>query len=248
MIVNSYLHNTGDEALSISLVSEITLANVVIDCDSNPSINGTGTCELAEVVFLNDNHIGAGIIVTQLANTYASNLTVRNNITIPDGQLLLGASSGTDGQIPIAATGNNIAYGSITSVDTSVTITVGPNSIDLSAGGAGGPTQWVPLAADGSLVNNQFSYNTKVALLTMVLPAAAAVGTVLALKGTQVGAGGWIITQNALQNIQVGNVSSTIGVGGSVASTLASDGISLICVVADTTWEMVFMNGNLTIV
>jgi len=39
---------------------------------------------------------------------------------------------GTNGQIPIAATGGPTKYGSITSLDNSITVTNGPNSINLS--------------------------------------------------------------------------------------------------------------------
>lgn len=74
-------------------------------------------------------------------------------------------------------------------------------------------------------------------LVTMTLPSTAAVGTVLAVAGN--GAGGWSIAQNASQNIQIGNVSSTVGTGGSVASTNRYDSLNLVCTVANTTWVAV---------
>jgi len=45
----------------------------------------------------------------------------------------------TNGKIPIAATGSPTLYANITSLDSSVTITNGPNSIDLSTAGSSGP-------------------------------------------------------------------------------------------------------------
>jgi hypothetical protein len=51
------------------------------------------------------------------------------------------------------------------------------------------------------------------------------------------GAGGWKIAQNASQNIQIGNLSSTSGTGGSIASTNQFDSIHFICTVANTTWQ-----------
>jgi hypothetical protein len=68
------------------------------------------------------------------------------------------------------------------------------------------------------------------------------------LQGSAVGANGWLIAQNAGQNIQVGNTSTTIGAGGSIASTDVGDGVSLVCTVADTTWNAFSVIGNLTIV
>lgn len=46
-------------------------------------------------------------------------------------------SRGTDGQVPIAGTGIDPIWANITSSDATVTITNGPNSIDLSASAAG---------------------------------------------------------------------------------------------------------------
>jgi len=52
------------------------------------------------------------------------------------------------------------------------------------------------------------------------------------------GTGGWSITQNAGQNIQVGSVSSTVGVGGSVSSTNRYDSLRMVCLLANTTWAV----------
>jgi hypothetical protein len=84
-------------------------------------------------------------------------------------------------------------------------------------------------------------------LVTFTLPMIAAFGTQISLIGF--GSGGWTIAQNAGQNIQVGNLTSTTGIGGSVSSSLPSDSIDLICIVANTTWSpQGGPQGNLTIV
>ena len=72
-------------------------------------------------------------------------------------------------------------------------------------------------------------------LVTFTLPTTAAIGDVLYVIG--MGAGGWKIAQNASQNIQIGNLSSTSGTGGSIASTNQFDSIHFICTVANTTWQ-----------
>lgn len=84
-------------------------------------------------------------------------------------------------------------------------------------------------------------------LVTMTLPATAAIGSELEVAGN--GAGGWIIAQNALQIIHIGNAASTPGVGGSVASSNRYDSIRLVCTVVDKEFVTVGgPQGNLTIV
>lgn len=83
------------------------------------------------------------------------------------------------------------------------------------------------------VVNTSYTINNG-ALATLTLPAVSAVGDIVEITGNS--ASGWSIAQNAGQNIQVVALSSTVGVGGSVASTNRYDSIRLKCVVANTTW------------
>jgi hypothetical protein len=59
--------------------------------------------------------------------------------------------------------------------------------------------------------------------------------------------GGWKIAQNAGQNVQFGSVSTTSGITGSLASTNQYDVVYLVCRIADTTWSVSSVQGNLTI-
>lgn len=70
------------------------------------------------------------------------------------------------------------------------------------------------------------------ALVTLTLPVLCPQGAYLEVTGY--GGGGWLIAQNAGQQIIVGIQSTTIGVAGSVASQQPSDSIRLLCVVANT--------------
>jgi hypothetical protein len=85
--------------------------------------------------------------------------------------------------------------------------------------------------------------NAGVGLTTFTLPAAAALGTTIEIIGES--AGGWVITQAAGQSIQMGNVSTTVGAGGSLWSTNRYDTVTLRCRVVDTTWSVVAAVGNL---
>jgi hypothetical protein len=90
----------------------------------------------------------------------------------------------------------------------------------------------------GYLANNAARVN-------MALPASAPVGAVLRVTGA--GAGGWLISQGAGQQIYFGNTQTTAGTGGSLQSTAIRDSVKLSCVVANTTWNVVASVGSITV-
>ncbi len=81
-------------------------------------------------------------------------------------------------------------------------------------------------------------------LITATLPATAALGSMLKIIGK--GAGLWKIAQAAGQSIVFDGVTSTVGVTGYLASTLAADCIEMICTTANTTWTVSSSVGNIT--
>ncbi len=93
---------------------------------------------------------------------------------------------------------------------------------------------WLPITS-GNLLVNQGVVPNNVSQVSLLLPAAASFGSIISIQGY--GAGGFIITQNAGQNIQIGGVSSTVGTGGSVASSNRHDSLTLVCVVPNTTFS-----------
>lgn len=179
--------------------------------------------------------------ITATAGNLVSTL---GDLVLTNGKITLAADSGTDGYVICAATGANPTWSAITAAAGSgITVTLGANTIALASTA---PFTWAQVGADGALVVNQGSINTKVALLTMSLPATAAVGTTIILQG--LGAGGWTITQAANQQVILGNQTTTLGAGGSLASTNANDSISLVCTTADLIWSTYAVIGNITIV
>lgn len=81
--------------------------------------------------------------------------------------------------------------------------------------------------------------------VTFLLPATAAIGDTFRI----VGYGNlWTLTQNAGQTVFIGMDATTGGVGGSLTATNARDVIELLCVTANTEFEVVNVIGNLTIV
>lgn len=95
-------------------------------------------------------------------------------------------------------------------------------------------------------VNTIYVANDPTSLVTFTLPATSAFGTIIQVVGNS--ADGWSIAQNAGQNINLGALTTTTGVGGSVSSTRQFDQLTFMCVVANTTWNVTASIGNLTIV
>jgi hypothetical protein len=87
-----------------------------------------------------------------------------------------------------------------------------------------------------TMVPNGGYVSNNAALVTLTLPTTAAFGTIISIIGY--GAGGWKIAQNAGQQLQIGTVATTSGVTGSLASGNRYDSLTLICIVADTTWSI----------
>ena len=157
-----------------------------------------------------------------------------------------GTGYGDDGQILIGNTATNkAAWANVTSTDGSLTITNGANTLDLSV--VGGADWQVATASMNAVAGN--GYITKIAvpgLLTYTLPATAAVGSIIEITGYTVG--GFSIAQLAGQSIHVAGSTTTPGIGGSLSSTAQFDSVRMVCVTADTEWNVIASVGNLTIV
>jgi hypothetical protein len=171
---------------------------------------------------------------------YSSAANVVGGITSANSATLVTSSAGvpsftasmTNGQILIGSTGATPSPATLTA-GPGISISNGAASITISGTGSGigwtevtGTTQ--AMSADSGYISNNGG------VVTLTLPATAAVGTAISIIGK--GAGGWLIAQNGGQNIQVGSSSSTVGAGGSIASTNRYDSINLICTTANTTW------------
>ncbi len=85
-------------------------------------------------------------------------------------------------------------------------------------------------------VNNIYQPNNA-GLVTLLLPIASNLGDTLLIAGF--GPGLWTIAQNANQYIQIGQDTTTVGVGGSLSSTNRYDGLKLYCVEANRGWQNV---------
>lgn len=119
---------------------------------------------------------------------------------------------------------------------------------------ASGSYAWIPVGRGETQVNTATAVtvvaNTNyipnnAGLVTYTLPAAANVGDRIRITGK--GAGGWKVAQIASSQIH-GLTNSTVGVGGSLASSAQYDAVELVCITANLEWVVQSSKGTLTIV
>ena len=121
-----------------------------------------------------------------------------------------------------------------------------PQSGLLSVVGQNLPAVVVSGTTQTMAVNTAYIANNA-GTVTFTLPATFAVGDEFEVSG--LGAGGWVIAQNASQLIHFGSSVTTTGTGGSLASTNAFDSIFLRAAVANTTLLVITApQGQLTVV
>jgi len=135
---------------------------------------------------------------------------------------------------------SKLAIGSATNV-----LTVVGGVPAWGAAPSGGGITWnnVTGTSQAMAVNNAYIANNG-SLVTMTLPSTASVGQVVQVQGS--GAGGWRIAQNSGQTIRYGDKATTTGTGGRLDSFNRYDGITLVCIVANTDWASFGAQGNIT--
>jgi photosystem II stability/assembly factor-like uncharacterized protein len=170
---------------------------------------------------------------------FSASVTATNFIGNGFGLLNLPATSLT-GIIPDARLSANVALQSNPNLNFAGNVA----ATNFSGGGHGltnvpGAFFWVTVAGTSSPIYPNVGYiaTNNTAVVTLTLPLSPSVGDVYKVAG--VGAGGWIIAQNANQMIAAGNLSGTIGQNWqAVASALnwsdiasSADGTKLVAVV-----------------
>jgi hypothetical protein len=141
-----------------------------------------------------------------------------------------GTVTPTTGNINIVGAGGTLVSGA----GSTLTITAAPQSFT-----------WNNNAVSAALVVNN-GYIVTAGAQSFSLPAVSVVGDEIAL--VLKGGASWTITQAAGQSVQIGNLTSTVGAGGSVATTSSGDFLVLVCSTANLAWVAQSSVGNLTIV
>jgi hypothetical protein len=104
-----------------------------------------------------------------------------------------------------------------------------------------------PGAGPTALVDGIGHFANNAGTISYTLPALAQVGTVFAVAAMNNNTS-WIINQGAGQSIIFGNLITTVGVGGSIASSSVGDVIVFVCNVVNTGFFAIQSIGNLTVV
>lgn len=132
------------------------------------------------------------------------------------------------------ASSANVVSGLPTSPNSTLT-TDGSGVPQWTSSGTGTGITWSGVSGTSQAADINSGYVIEnAAQTTITLPATAALGSIVYVQG--MGAGGWVLTANAGQTIQVG--SSATSTGGTVTSGDQWDAIGVVCLVANTTWSM----------
>lgn len=105
---------------------------------------------------------------------------------------------------------------------------------------------WNTISASQTLDVQNGYFCTGGGALSLLLPPVSALGDIIEVVLD--GSASFTITQGAGQSIRIGNVSTTAGVGGSLASTQQGDSLKLVCQTANLKWNVVSSIGNPTVI
>jgi hypothetical protein len=152
------------------------------------------------------------------------------------------ATMNTDGYLLIGSSGTPSIVAGPLSAGTGISITNGSGSISIAASGGG--FTWTKVSSATPLVAGNGYITNNGAGVTFTLPATAAIGdTFRVVRDT----GAWTIAQNAGQKINIGMVSTTVGIGGSLVSLQDGDSVELLCTTVDTEFTIISDKGNYTV-
>src|SRR3990167_596477 len=198
-------------------------------------LRADGTNWVASTATFADTYGASELLYSNGANTVAG-LTTANSAMLSTGATGVPAwsSSLTDGQIMIGATGGAVLPGTITA-GTGISVTVGPNSIEIDATGSGIGWNSIAGTTQAAAVDSGY-YCANAGATTITLPATCALGQVVQVEGTDAGGSPWILAANTGQTIQIG--SSATSSAGSLTAAAATENIQVVCIVNDTTWRV----------
>lgn len=120
------------------------------------------------------------------------------------------------------------------------------NTITIDVTGAGYNWQTITSANNIQQIAVENGYVTAgAAKCVLLLPQVSPVGNSFIITGLS---SLFQITQNAGQSIIYGDLTTSVGVGGSISSLQVSDHVGIICIQANTVFKIVDTVGNFTVV
>jgi hypothetical protein len=184
---------------------------------------------------------GTGLATSGAGSTVT--VTLNTPVTVANGGT--GQSSYTNGQLLIGnTTGNTLNKATITA-GAGITVTNGAGSITIASTAGGFTWTEVTGVAQAMAVENGYIANN-IALVTLTLPAVAALGEVVQVVGK--GTGLFRIAQNGGQTIHFIDTDTTTGATGSLTAIEQYATIEIMCITANSDWAVMDSSGNFTIV
>ena len=234
----------------------VNVANLTFNTGvaTNNTICGAISFQAATTA-VNNSALGYGVLssCTSGGNNVAIGLLAGSNITTSSNNIFISNTGvlADSGKIRIGALGTHTStfIQGIASVVVAnkeyVTIDTTTGELGSDAGPSGGIT-WSVETIDGTIAVNTGVIANKAGLLTMTLPAVAAVGDIFEITGINT-AVGWRIAQGAGQTIYYGTSATTTGGAGYLEATNIRDSIRFVCVVANLDFNVLSSVGNITV-
>lgn len=190
---------------------------------------------------------GSGSTITfSLIGPYTPATYTAHGVLIGEGtSSIVATTAGTNGQVLIGSTGANPAFGTLTT-STGLTFTGGAASLAINVKSGGFAVTSVAGASQALVSQGTYIANDS-ALTTFTLPATSAVGDIINIVGSALNTNGWKVTYTTGQIIWGPAGSSTITTGNAASATAAAQTMTMMAVVANTTWVIIANSGTITL-
>lgn len=245
MLAIGYSGNTPIAA-TLTASTGMTIVNgegsITLSASGGVAIDFAGDSGTAMPAANTINMIG-GTGITTSATGAAVTFDLDTPVAVTSGGT--GQSSYTDGQLLIGnTTGNTLAKGTLTA-GAGISIVNASGSITISNSAGGFSWTEVTGTSQAMAIENGYVANNA-GLVTLTLPATAAVGEAMQIIGK--GAGKFKVAQNAGQTVHITSSSTTTGAGGSLTAIEQYASLEIICITANTDFVISDSMGNFTIV
>lgn len=149
------------------------------------------------------------------------------------------------GQSDVVADSTSDTLTLVAGTNITITTNAGSDSITINSTGGGGMSTSEVTGTSATMSVNTAYVANNAGLVTLTLPASAALGDVIEVTGK--GAGGWRIAQNASQVIHFSDLDTTTGTGGRIDSSNRYDSLTFRCVTANTDFVVTSAIGNMEV-
>jgi hypothetical protein len=228
---------TGSDTTAIGHTS-------LVSCTSGATNSAFAFNALANITTGSSN-LGLGVSAGNQYTTENSNLVISNSGTVADANTMRigthGVASRQQNRCFVAGINGNTVANTLLVTINSATHQLGTTPVPTPKA----VTSWTIIAASQTAVINSGYFCNNGGTLQLALPAASTIGDIIEVSNINNGTG-IQFTQAVLQQIFIGNTSTTLGAAGTLTSTAVGDALKLVCEVANTTWRVVSVLGNWT--